>query len=392
MTSLASATLRVFCGALVGLTATGAAAAPDVAHPAGTAAPGTGEHVSETVTAPTPPPAPQVTTSASSDLKLRDPQLVVPDVAPKPFSLEAFRGSTIWYTHSLSVLSFDPAAEPTYDPVWTHRISLRPYWQFSKHFHAAARFDLTQELTNADDTTYEYQVLASDLALEVGGTWSEPRTGIEFAPALRVGLPTSLASQAATMWFSIAPTLNVSRTFPVLQGLTVSLLGRWSKFFNTYTTPTFDGTIIPCGDPRAPSCDQFVQSGTRSASWVIATGPTLSLAITDRWSVDLLVWFFYSQLYPLSPATVTISGQTLNLGAGDGVNQRYTVLAAIDATYRIGRGVSISLGAFTYSGEPGPDGAFRDPFVNRYTTLSLDLIVDVVTAILGDPKTPQVHP
>ena len=44
--------------------------------------------------------------------------------------------------------------------------------------------------------------------------------------------------------------------------------------------------------------------------------------------------------------------------------------------------ISASAGAYTYSGEPGPDGLYRNPFVNRYTSFSVDLIVDVVSFLM----------
>lgn len=296
-------------------------------------------------------------------------------------SKSPFRGSTLVYEHSGSAISVLKSAEPTWNPYYAHQLSLRPEWHFSDPVFLRARVNLTQELTNSDSTLYKNEYVLSDTTLELVWTgWTEKRTGVRVNGNLRVLAPTSKASRGQSLVTSVAPGLTLVRPFSVLGGLIVGYTGRYTQNFNRWTTSQYDGPTVPCGDLDSPACARFVHSGVRNSLFNVSHGPILILSPVSKLTLTFSASFAASRLYALHDTVVDTATGPIELGEGAGVNTRFANVTSLDATWQFNEVFGLSGGAFTYASQTGPDATYRNPFVNRFTSFYLDVIVDVERA------------
>jgi len=192
-----------------------------------------------------------------------------------------WRDSEVDYEHGFSAISLAKNAEPTYNPYYAHRLTLIPYWHVGEFFAVRGRFILEQELTNADDTTGKHEVVASDLTVDTSFTGvTEPYSGIKFKGGVRWLFPTSKASQAQTLQIGIGPGVSLERSFPILEGLTISYAGRILFYINRYTSPNNTSSwLAVCGnDISSPTCGPTWQNGGVNPWGRLIHGPEIRLA------------------------------------------------------------------------------------------------------------------
>ncbi len=297
-------------------------------------------------------------------------------------SQSPFRGSTLVYEHQATAISALRSAEPQWNPYYAHLLSLRPEWHprgFPIFFRA--RVNLTQELTSSDDFNSAHEVVLSDMQLEaVAPGWTEPTTKIRIGGNLRVVAPLSKASWAQTLVTAVSPATTLTRVFsvPKLAGpIIVGYNLRLSKNFNRSTTPVMDGPRIPCTDPDSALCARLSHNGGRNVSWSVAHGPLVVVSPIEPLSLTFSFSQFRSALYDLTPAEVSTMTGPVQLDEGNGVNARWSNFALLDATYTLTPEFSLAVGAYTFSSQLGPDGTYRNPLVNRFTSLYVDLLVDM---------------
>lgn len=294
-------------------------------------------------------------------------------------SKSPFRGSVIAYEHAATAISAFKGAEPRWNPYYAHQISLRPefHWEdWPVYFRG--RFNLSQELTLSDSTTYRHEVVWSDATLEaVAPGWVEPVTKIRIGGNLRLTVPLSKASWAQTLTLGISPALTVTRPFPVLKGLVVGYGVRYAGFLNRSTTTVFDGPRIPCGDPDSALCRRLSHSGSRNPVWSLSHGPVVVLMATEKLAFTATFNHYFTQLHALTPASVPALTGEVTLGDGNGIDGRFSAVAVLDATYALTDELSLAAGVLTSASQLGPDGTYRNPFVNRFTMLYVDVLVDV---------------
>lgn len=296
-------------------------------------------------------------------------------------SKSAFRGSTLSYQHGGTAISLHKGAEPTWNPYYSHQLSLRPEWHFADEFFLRARATLAQELTNSDTTKYKNEYVLSDTTLEfVWSGWQEQNSKIRVSGNLRGLVPTSKASWGQSLVTSLSPGLTLTRGFPVLSGFILGYTGRYTHNFNRWTTSQYDGPTIPCADMDSPACSRFVHSGVRNTASSVAHGPLAILIPTPKLTLTFAASFFRSQLYDLHDTVVETATGPLALGEGSGVNARYATLMSLDANWQFNDVFALSGGAFTFSAQTGADGLYRNPFVNRFTSFYVDVIVDIERA------------
>lgn len=300
-------------------------------------------------------------------------------VAPKARPI--FRGSALTYGHQATAYTFDRGAEPHYNPTWSHRLGLAPEIHVGDQLFFRGAFSLSQEFTASDSTSRINEVEWSDVLLAVGAVgFTEPFTKIKLGGSFQVALPTSKASKAATRILAIGPSLSLSRTFPVRSGLTLAYAGRYSYRFHKFTTAQRDApALITCGDPGSAECADFIGTGRRNAHSDVTHGPTVSFAPFDFLSVTASYGMTTQWLYPLAAADVTATSPF--------VSNRYYSDFDLSLSWQIIRPLGITLGASTAYQQLGTDGRFEQPLFNRFTTLYLDLALDVeatVSGILGE--------
>jgi hypothetical protein len=291
-------------------------------------------------------------------------------------SPNAWRDSEIDYEHTFSAYSLDKSAQPTYQPYYAHRLYLMPYWHFNDFFVAKARLVLEQELTDTADTgtTYKHEVTLSDLSVDTSFKGiTEPYSGIKFNGGIRWTFPTSKAAQAQTMYMAIGPAVAVERTFPLLEGLTLSYSARMTFYINKYRTAQATSSWVACGtDTDSPSCAQYVQIGTRNPWGQVRHGPDVKLGIIPKLNFEATFTFTNSYLYSLDGPTV--------LGDDKDVKVRYSQWLQVWLSYDVTDYAGVSLGVSTEYGDLSPDGTYRTPFLNRFSQvyLSLSFLIDPV--------------
>jgi hypothetical protein len=293
----------------------------------------------------------------------------------------AWRGTSVNYSHNLGVMTLAPAAEPFYNPTWSQRLGLFPEWHFGDLITLRGRFFLSQEFTESDSTRYRNEVELSDVWLDtVWSGFTEKNSRIHLGADLRVTLPTSKVSQAQTRILTLGPSLNVSRRFDVLSGLTLIYTGRFTWRANRFATRQNEGPKS-CGDTRALECADFIlNSGVRNVQFDLLHGPVVSFAPHPKVDVSASFLMQRGWLPALAAAPAELAGST-ELAAGTGVATRDLMIFSLSVSYQAFKAVGFSLGAWTFSNQLGEDGRYQFPLFNRNTTLYLDATFDLEGAV-----------
>jgi|GEM_PF-923409 len=291
-----------------------------------------------------------------------------------PRSKPGYRGTQLTYGHQATAYTFDRAAEPMYNPTWSHRLGIVPEWHFNDLLFVRGTLFIAQEFTASDVTIQKNEVELSDLAFEAGVSgWTEPFTKLRLGGSFRVAFPTSKTSRAATRLLAIGPGLSLSRRFG---WFTVGYGGRYSYRFHSYTTAQNSGpSIVACGNPLAAECAEFVTTGRRNAHSDITHGPVLAFVPFEKLSFNAAFQMTYLYLYALAP----VAGVT---DSNDTTVRSYTNFD-VAITYQLFRPIGITLGASTYSPQLNTAGTRYFPLFNRNTTLYLDISFDVEAAVSG---------
>lgn len=300
-----------------------------------------------------------------------------PEKTPLPF-----HGSSLSYSHSASVFTLAPGAEPFYNPNWGHRLGLFPEWHFNDQFFARGRFFISQELTLSDSTAHTREFELSDLWLDAGLTgWKEPVTGLKLGGSLRVGLPTSRVSQAQTRVATVGPGVSLTRTFDLLGGLSLSYGARFTYRFHRSTTGLNAGPSVQgCGVASSEACAEFLSTGVRNAPFDITHGLDVSFSPISVVTVAASFSLVHVWLYPLSTLPKELQSAQ-GIAQVLGTDTRNASSFNLSVSWQAFKPVGFTLGAFTYSSQLGPDGRFIFPLFNRNTSLYLEAAVDIEAAV-----------
>ncbi len=291
-------------------------------------------------------------------------------------SMVPYRGTSVSYGHSMSAYNY---TEPT--RVWTHRLGLMPEWHFTEAFYLRSRFFLTQEFTPSNTTTYLHEVELSDLWVDA--VWSgfrERVTGIRLAGDIRATLPTSKQSQAATRLFTLGPSANISRTFKVLSGLTLTYSTRFTLRFNRLSTRQNQGGLISNCTIANPEACTSTETGVTNMQYDLLHGPTVVFNPHARVNIAASL-FMQRGWVPALSATDLVPAVP--------VQTRDFIGFAVSATWQPWDFVGFTLGAFTFANQLDLEGKTIFPLFNRNTSASLDATFDleaVVSSITKEKK------
>lgn len=287
--------------------------------------------------------------------------------------LAPWRGTKLVYRNVATAFSFDKGAELTYNPYYAMSFQISPRWWFGRIFWVGADAGLSREITASDITTKKGEVLWDDTLVRAGASrfYQIPWVGIEFSGGLDLITPTSKLSQARSLYLGLRPSLGVSRTFPLLKGLTLFYSLQGTKFFNEFTTSSRRSPLIPgCS---GGSCDVYLNSGVRSPEWRVTNLGGISMEFTD-WiglsaSAGLVMDFVYPQ--EVDDPGVSFVPQE------DQQDRRYTMVYEVEVHTRPMPSLGIAVGASTVNPQLRSDSTYEDPFINRYTTVYVDLTFHV---------------
>lgn len=297
---------------------------------------------------------------------------------PKP-AKSAWRGSEVAFRNSVTALTLDQSADLTYNPFWGMALEISPRYSFDDVWSVSASLELQREITEADDTTRANETQLGDLALRFAASRFAKIPGIdaELSAGLGFAFPTSLASQGQTMLFSVSPSLRLGWTLPdVVGGLSFGYTARFTKLFHDFTTGELESPSVPgCFAGSSGSCDRFLNTGVRNSSFRLANTLDASLGFTDWMSLSASFGIVVSWLYD------DVDDERVTFQELEPQDERYALVADLGLSFRPVSPFEVIVGASTFNPQLAPDGSRYTPFFNRFTTLYLDLRLDVAALV-----------
>jgi hypothetical protein len=295
-----------------------------------------------------------------------------------------WRGSEFIYRNTVSAYTLDPSADLTWNPYYAMSFGFKPRWWFDDHWYVGARLDVTRELTQADDTTLRGEAWLGDLLLTAGASkfYTIPVVGIDLGADLMLSTPTSKISQGRTMVLGLGPGVRVSRTFDLAGEFSVGYHVRFSSLFHRFTTSELESPIIPTCSSSGAGCDAFVNTGVRNTQFRVQHGIDLSYEPLEWLALGTGFEHIVDWLYAMDSNDPDVS--LLNESPAD---QRWASSFYFEVTFMPIPALEVGVGYETISPQLAPDSTYYDPFFNRYTTLYVDLRVEVdglVSQIMGE--------
>jgi hypothetical protein len=300
--------------------------------------------------------------------------------------LAPWRGSEIIYTNEVSIAGLDRSAELTWNPYWAMTWIFKPRWWFDEIFYVGARLDLSREITEADDRTLAGETWVHDLLLSAAARRfvTIPEAEIDVSADLVLTLPTSKISRSRTLNLGLGPGLRVDRTFELIGDLSIGYHVRFTSFLHRYTTAELETPLIP-GCARSESgCEEFLNTGERNVRWRVQHGIDLSWDPLEWFGVSAGFEHFVDWLYAFQGEDPSLSA-----GTNEDTDRRYRSAFSAEATFTPWAPIQIGIGYSTISPQLAPDSTYYNPFYNRYSTLYLDLRLEVdglVEQIAGGPE------
>ena len=297
----------------------------------------------------------------------------------------AWRGSGMVYRNVATAYSAVKDAELTYNPYYAMYLggSVR-YW-LSRFIAIGADIGVTRELTQADDTTQSGEYLFDDLELSLSAPkfYTIPVLDVPLAAALTLVTPTSKLSRARSLNLGLRLGVGASRTFKLLKGLTIAYGLSGTKFFNNYTTAARQAPLVPGCNSADGFCDVFLNTGDRNPSWRLSHLLDLSLDITKWIGLSGRAGIVIDYLYDVS------TDERVSYVPSENTDRRYAMVYGAELYTRPMPSLGVSLGFSTVNPQLKANSTYEQPFVNRYTAIYLDLILDIeglVAQLSGEDK------
>jgi hypothetical protein len=321
---------------------------------------------------PNPTAALAVTPAQTADAGEITFEAVEEESGPAPW-----RGSAFIYNNEAQVRGFDKSADPTWNPYWAMNFTFKPRWWFDDTWFVGARLDLSREITQADDRTYQDETWVHDLLLSTGASafYTIPVVEIALSADLLLTTPTSKLSQARTLSLGIGPGVSVDRIFDLGPAgeLYLGYHVRFSGFLHRYTTSELESPIIPgCSRSGPGGCDEFINTGERNARMRVQHGVDIAWEIQEWIGVSTGFEHIVSWLYPIEGEDPRITYEP-----EENTDERYGSAFYVELAVMPWDPLEIGLGYSTVSPQLQPDSTYFNPFYNRYTTVYLDLRLDI---------------
>jgi hypothetical protein len=312
--------------------------------------------------APTPPPEAPAPTPTTTTTTTTTTTVTTAPAAPaeKPSDF----GASIAIETSVGIGTF--VADPQTNPVVTTAFSPSGYYLLAKDLKLTASFSLTwYQVLDIDTTLPENTALLSDISLGIshGRIFNDPDSKFNLAGNLRVGLPTSLASQFQNRLFTLSGGLTASIPVgPVSFSYSLS----FGKYFNLTATPTLDCSDFEdsaeCIEGRDSNPNFGFESerrgpevyikGAGASSFYVQNALNVSWAIIDELSLSL--GFTISNSFGVrSFPTDDLSSEH----ATSGRSQRDRLISSLGLDYTINRHFAVGASLVTDTSAPfGADG------------------------------------
>ena len=291
----------------------------------------------------------------------------------------------IAFRNLTGVTALTPDYEQSYLPYEGLGILMTPRWQLNETMSIGLWQYATVELSNTGNTKYYREPQLSDTSLSFGWTVLNAtggnKTAVKSQDGLNInvqamlGLPTSKASLAKQLYASTG--IGVS-TRLVFHGLTASLITR--GIHNSYksTTMQYDAPWLHNCTGTSQGCEPFQSTGVRSGEWRMLLIGSLAYAITERLGASVSAGEIMDWLPPLQPAQIATTGTTgltRIQPSPDASNFRALMYWGVGTEFAILDWLSAGVGLETYNAQLKANSTYETAFVNRYTTMYVELSV-----------------
>lgn len=344
---------------------TGRAAAAFAAEP--------GEPATPSAPAPSSPEQP-ATPAAAAETPATAPTAIVAAEAPAaktPSLASRFTGSSLTYRNAAVARSLDKSADPTWNPTYSMSLVFGPRFAITDRWYLSGFSILSREITQDDSTTRNGELVYSDTTLTTGyKVFVDKELGLSVATDFHAILPTSKSSIARTL--QLGTGLGLSINFS--KGpFSVTAISRAAGLWHKYATGSLEKPWLANCSALGSGCDAFEQSGVRNPNYRFSEIGALSYHPLDWLGVSVTGGAFIDKLYALS-STTTAGGQTAAVDPTD-ASTRYTMFYVIGVDAQVHKAVNVSVGTQTFNPLLRPDSTYDTPFINRYTSVYLDIAI-----------------
>lgn len=338
----------------------------------------------ETVADNTPTPAPNPVAPPPTA-----PTTVITTEAPTSTTEPADFGGSFSIETSVGIGTF--VAEPQDNSVVTTTFAPSGFYQLAKDLKLTASFSLTwYQVLDFDTTLAENDALLSDISLGISHAkiFHDPGSKFNLSGNLRVGLPTSLASQFQNRLFTLATSLTAS--IPVGPVSFSYSLG-FGKYFNLTATPTLDCEDFEdseeCIEGRDGNPNFGFESERRGPEVYIKGAGATSFYVQNALGVS---WSIIEDLSLSLGLTISNSfgvrsfpeDELSSDNANGGRSQRDRLVSSLGLDYSINR--HFAVGASLVTDTSAPFGADGDdfPVIFDFTRAS-DNITSINVSVTG---------
>ncbi|MBN2694491.1 hypothetical protein JXR93_07500 [bacterium] len=264
--------------------------------------------------------------------------------------------------------------------LFAQSLSFAPSYKW-ENISFSASLGLSMEYTKSDTATENNQIFLSDLILGVSSPLLDLKDyDASLAGSVKVSLPTSLASQRQSLYFSASAGVSASKNFgPV--SLSYTLSGK--KNFHQYQTPVlydedlkdFDTYYRKDGNELLDA--HVVSTGENLVSFGFTNGLNVGYSITDKLTAS--IGFSYSVAFVYQ---VYEEDEYTSQYAKSGRSYRDLIVGTVDLSYQINTMFALSTGILTeqYPKTADTEG-YRFPWYNfstpadNYSMFYLDISI-----------------
>ena len=291
-----------------------------------------------------------------------------------------WRNTFLSTSHSVSAYTLLKGAQLSYNPTYWQSYALFPRWNFTDTLSVRLNQGMALELTPSEAATKKRQLLLGDTTIDLVEANLETLHGVIIGVGARLLLPLSIASRARKRVMATGLRAALTKSIKgVAEGLVVQLMGAYSRWWARSNVASVDPRLeypcslaTPVGLPLQRSCDQAL--GPSSIRDVFVSGVGSQVMLMPGWIVSGGFSWIWALGYGLSDASVpTLAGDVI-LSDQSRTHWRNATSFSVSTTYMAAAWVMLTL-AF---GSPPmgdsqlkPDGSRRNPFVNRFSQLSL---------------------
>lgn len=297
-----------------------------------------------------------------------------------------FANSFFSWTNAVTFNTFAPGAQLTYDPTYLMTFTLMPRFYLTDTTFLWMSQSVFLELTDSNDGTYNREPLLDDTLLDLRqlARWE----GFVIQGQLRLGFPTSKMSQAAGRVMQTGFGLTVTRPFPELAALTISVTGGYRRWWATRN-------YVATGEPVYGSCESIGGTMPSFCTHAGAVTPARDIVVTGlvmtvmpATGLTLSFSGFYLGIYgeEIADANVPVNGGSVTVSGESPTHWRHFTYFSLAVAYDVLPWLNLQLGIQS-SGIAAPiynpDGSVRSPFnpdtqLFLSTTIGLDALYDQI--------------